>query len=121
MLFEHPRERGQRASRLGSHPAFDEIDLQDSVHVAREIEDDSCPELLPAPTRPAPTGNQGDAAIRSVPEGGDHIIAMFRKDHPKWLDPIHAGPGAVEHPGHLVKPRVSLDEGIKIGSNRLQL
>ena len=56
VLFEHPRERGQRASRLGSHPAFDEIDLQDSVHVAREIEDDSCPKLLPAPTRPAPTG-----------------------------------------------------------------
>jgi len=71
------------------------VDLEDRVHVHREVEHDRLPDGLAGEARAGTPGEHRHAVIASDLDRGGDVVAVTRSDDTQRLDRVHARIGGV--------------------------
>ena len=85
------------------------VDLDDPVHVPRQVHHDRMPDRLAGQAGPGAPRQHRDAELGGGGHDRGHVGRVTGKDHPDWLDRVHAGVAREEVPGVRVEPDFTTD------------
>ena len=90
------------------------VELDEAVHVGREIENDRAALRLPCEARPAPPGEDRDGEAAGRIDGGHDIVRIHGVDDPDRFDRIHARVRGEEVPRVRVEAHLASDEASQL-------
>ena len=89
---------------LGVHPPLFTIDLDDVVHVFREIDDDATVDCLPRKASAATSRQHGNSGSGTRLDGCANVVRVVGHDDTKWSHLVDGGVGRVHLPRVTVEP-----------------
>src|SRR5262245_38205040 len=95
---------------LHPRPLLLDVDLDDLVHVAREVEDKGAVDRLAGERGAAAARQQRDLLIARDLHRSANVVGIARDDDANRLDLVHGGVGRVEELGALIEPDITADD-----------
>ena len=94
---------------LDPRPARFDVDLENPVHVAREVDLDAASHGLAAQAGTSAAGRDGNAPfVRETEDAGD-LVRVGGIGDAQGVDFVNAGVCAVQDPGRFVEPKRAVD------------